>query len=69
MHKDRIAEWLLESVTTSENAATTVGDLREIAGTRGEVWFWWSVLGTSTSLLWQRNIRATCSPSQFAAGW
>jgi hypothetical protein len=53
MHKDRIAEWLLESVTTREGAATTVGDLREIAATRGEAWFWRSVLTTSTSLLWQ----------------
>ena len=53
MRKDRIAEWLLGSVTTREGAATTVGDLREIAATRGEVWFWWSALSTSISLLWQ----------------
>lgn len=52
MHKDRIAEWLLESVSTREGAATTVGDLREIAATRGEAWFWWSVLNTAASLLW-----------------
>jgi hypothetical protein len=35
MHKDRIAEWLLESVTTRERAASTVGDLRETAAARG----------------------------------
>jgi len=53
MRKDRIAEWLLESVTTRERAASTVGDLRETAATRGEAWFWWSVLGTTVSLLWR----------------
>ncbi len=52
MHNDRIAEWLIESVTTPERAASTVGDLREIAATRGEVWFWASVLRTTASMLW-----------------
>ncbi len=53
MHKDRIAEFLLESVTTHERAASTLGDLRETAATRGEVWFWANVLGTAASLLWR----------------
>src|SRR5580698_146898 len=56
MHNDRIAEWLLESVTTPERAASTVGDLREIAATRGEVWFWANVLGTTASLLWRAMV-------------
>jgi len=50
MRKDRIAEWLLESVTTRQRAASTVGDLRESAAARGEAWFWLSVLGTAASL-------------------
>jgi hypothetical protein len=49
----RIAEWLLESVTTRERAASTVGDLRETAATRGEAWFWASVLGAAGALLWR----------------
>jgi hypothetical protein len=39
MHKDRIAEFLLESVTTPERAVSTLGDLRETAAARGEAWF------------------------------
>ena len=53
MRKDRIAEWLLESVTTHERAASTVGDLMESAATRGDGWFWSSVLRTVASLMWR----------------
>jgi len=53
MRKDRIAEWLLDRVTTHERAASTVGDLRETAVTRGGAWFWWSVMRTAASLLWR----------------
>ena len=49
----RIAEWVLELVTAHERAASTVGDLRESAATRGEAWFWSSVLRTMGSLLWR----------------
>jgi len=53
MRKDRIAEWLLESVTTRERAGSTVGDLRESAATRGEAWFWLSVARTAASISWR----------------
>jgi hypothetical protein len=53
MRKDRIAEWLLDRVTTHERAASTVGDLRETAASRGGAWFWWSVTRTAVSLLWR----------------
>jgi len=56
MHKDRVAEFLLESVTTRERSAPTLGDLRESAATRGEVWFWANVLGTTASLLWRAMV-------------
>jgi len=56
MYRDRIAEFLLESVTTRERAATTLGDHRESAATRGEVWFWSNVLGTTASLLWRTMV-------------
>jgi hypothetical protein len=52
MRKDRFAEWLLELVTTRERAAPAVGDLREMAASRGEVWFWWNVCGAAVSQLW-----------------
>jgi hypothetical protein len=41
MHKDDIAEWILQLVTTRERATATVGP------------FWWSVLRTAAALLWQ----------------
>lgn len=53
MRDDRLAEWLLRSVTTRERAASAVSDLRESAATRGEAWFWWSILGAAASLLWR----------------
>jgi hypothetical protein len=56
MHNDRIAEFLLESVTTRERAASTLGDLRETAATRSEAWFWSCVLGTTVSLLWRAMV-------------
>ncbi len=53
MHKDRIAEQLLALITTRERAASTAGDLIEDARTRGDLWFWTSVLRTTGALLWR----------------
>jgi hypothetical protein len=53
MHKDRIAEWILEQVTTRERASSTVGDLMESAATRGTAWFWSNVLRTAGSQVWR----------------
>ena len=53
MHKARIAEQLLALITTRERAASTAGDLIEDARTRGDLWFWSSVLRTTGALLWR----------------
>ncbi len=53
MHKDRIAEWILELVTTPDRATSTVGDLMETGGDHGSVWFWSRVLQTAGAMLWQ----------------
>ncbi len=53
MHNVNIAEWILALVTTRDRAASTVGDLAEVAATRGVVWFWSGVLRTAASLLWR----------------
>jgi hypothetical protein len=53
MNHDRIAEWLLESVTTRARATSMVGDLRETAASRGEIWFWRSVVATTVALMWR----------------
>jgi hypothetical protein len=66
MPKDAIAQRLLESVTTHDRAVSTLGDLRETAATRGEVWFWWNVLGTAAALSWRglaANPRAVFRPA------
>jgi hypothetical protein len=53
MRNDRVAEWLLASVAARERAASILGDLRESAATRGELWFWTNVLRTAASLSWR----------------
>ena len=52
MHSVTIAERILALVTTADRAASTVGDLTEVAATRGAVWFWSGVIRTAASLLW-----------------
>jgi hypothetical protein len=52
MPENRIAELLLASVTAPDRAKSIVGDLRESAATRGELWFWASVVRTTASLSW-----------------
>lgn len=41
-----LAEWLLAQVQTHPNASAQVGDLLEVAQTRGALWFWQAVLGS-----------------------
>ena len=53
MRKARIAQWILSLVSTPERAAATAGDLIEAAAVRGALWFWASVLGTTSALLWR----------------
>lgn len=53
MHSGHIAEWILSLVTTRDRAASTVGDLTEVAASRGVVWFWFAVVRTAASLLWR----------------
>jgi hypothetical protein len=53
----RVGEWILALVTTGDRAAATVGDLMEVAATRGVVWFMASVLATALSIAW-RDVQA-----------
>jgi hypothetical protein len=53
MRKADFAEWILSLTTTSERAATTAGDLAEVAGTRGMLWFCWNLFKTTASLVWR----------------
>jgi hypothetical protein len=51
MRNARIAEWILSLVTTSDRAASAVGDLMEDVAGHGTLRFWASVLHLAMSLL------------------
>jgi hypothetical protein len=53
MHSDRVAESILALVAGPGLAASTVGDLLEEAQSRGRLWFWIYVAGTTLSFLWR----------------
>jgi len=53
MPKEAVAERMLEMVTTSQGAASIVGDLLEDASSRHALWFWFSSLKIFASHLLQ----------------
>jgi hypothetical protein len=53
MPKEAVAEWMLELVTSSQRAASIVGDLLEEASNRHVLWFWFSSLKIFASHLLQ----------------
>src|SRR5262245_48567683 len=65
MRKADIAEWILSFTTTTERAASTVGDLIEDSVPRGATWFWWSVAKTTTSMVWHELIRSPLQMARF----
>jgi hypothetical protein len=48
MRETVLAEWILALTVPPDRAATTVGDLMEVARTRGPLWFWSSVVRTAS---------------------
>lgn len=69
MHNDRIAEILVEAVTTRARAASILGDLRETAASRGEIWFWACILRTAAALVWRGMIADWRSTFGLALRW
>ncbi len=53
MPKEALAERMLEMVTTSQRAASIIGDLLEEASNRSALWFWFSSLKIFVSHLLQ----------------
>lgn len=53
MRSVHFAEWILRLVTSSDRAASTVGDFVEETPSRGAGWFWCRVLRTAASMLWR----------------
>src|ERR1019366_5508664 len=48
-----IAEWLLARITDPTRAAAIMGDLTEMAATRGRAWFWTAYARTLVSFTWR----------------
>src|ERR1035437_8801804 len=48
-----LTEALLARVTDSTRAAAILGDLEELAATRGRLWFWTAYARTIISLAWR----------------
>ncbi len=55
------AEWLLARVAGPDRAAAIMGDLEELAATRGRLWFWIAYARTLITLGWR-------TPVAFVAG-
>src|ERR1019366_8492863 len=51
-----IAEWLLARVTDPTRAAAILGDLTEMAATRGRLWFWTAYARTLITLGWRAPV-------------
>jgi hypothetical protein len=47
-----LPEWLLARLTTPDRAAAILGDLTEMAATRGRLWFWTAYARTLITLGW-----------------
>jgi hypothetical protein len=56
MRKIPLAEWLLARLTTPDRAAAILGDLTEMAITRGRLWFVAAYLCTLISLGWRTPV-------------
>jgi len=55
------SEWLLARVAGTGRAAAILGDLLEIAATRGSLWFWMAYARTIISLGWRTPVGYLCS--------
>jgi len=53
MQKPSAAEWLLGCFAGRTRAAAILGDLTELAATRGRLWFWTAYARTLFSLTWR----------------
>lgn len=53
MRKAVFAEWILRRFATDGKAASLAGDLLEIAGQQGNLWFWRSFAGIVLRLAWR----------------
>ncbi|HUD21397.1 MAG TPA: hypothetical protein VMQ60_01000 [Acidobacteriaceae bacterium] len=53
MRKVPLAEWFLSQDIGEERAAAIMGDLEELAATRGRLWFWVEYIRTLIALGWR----------------
>jgi hypothetical protein len=67
MPKTALPEWLLARFVGNERAAVILGDLLEIATTRGRLWFWSAYARTLISLAWRTPLAFLCAYA--FSGW
>jgi hypothetical protein len=63
MPKTAPTEWLLARLTTSDRAAAILGDLTEMAATRGRLWFAAAYLRTLALLSWRTVVAVVVAVS------
>jgi hypothetical protein len=56
MPKTAPTEWLLARFTSRDRAAAILGDLTEMAATRGSLWFWTAYISSLISLGWRTPV-------------
>ena len=56
MPKTSTPEWLLARLTTPDRAAAILGDLTEMAATRGRLWLWTAYARTLITLGWRTPV-------------
>jgi hypothetical protein len=61
MRKTLATEWLLARLTDPTRAAAILGDLTEMAATRGRLWFWTAYTRTLVSLGWRAPVALVCA--------
>ena len=64
-----IAEWLLARVTDPTRAAAIMGDLTEMAATRGRLWFWTAYARTLITLGWRAPVAFLCAYTYARSTW
>jgi hypothetical protein len=56
MRRAGIAEWMLKHAAGAERGTAVYGDLTEMAGTRGHLWFWFAYARTLFIFTWRTPV-------------
>ena len=67
MRNASVAEWIVSRATSSEKAASIVGDFVELKSQKGAIWFWLSIARVVLSLSWRRTFGVIAT--LYAGSW